>query len=113
MSITLPTNSKMLSQDFIFGVATAAFQIEGATQSDNRLPSIWDTFCATPGKVKDMDNGDIACNHYQLWEQDIQLIKRLGVDAYRLSIAWPRVMDENGKANQAGTRLLSPFTQKT
>ena len=112
MSITLPTNSKMLSQDFIFGVATAAFQIEGATQSDNRLPSIWDTFCATPGKVKDMDNGDIACNHYQLWEQDIQLIKRLGVDAYRLSIAWPRVMDENGKANQAGLDFYRHLLKK-
>lgn len=102
MSITLPSNSKMLSSDFIFGVATASFQIEGATTADNRLTSIWDTFCATPGKVKGADNGEMACDHYHLWEQDIQLIKDLGVDAYRLSIAWPRVMDQNGEANQAG-----------
>ncbi|WOD08781.1 family 1 glycosylhydrolase [Marinomonas sp. GJ51-6] len=87
MSITLPPNSKMLTSDFIFGVATAAFQIEGATTADNRLPSIWDTFCATPGKVKNQDNGEIACDHYHLWEQDVELIKSLGVDAYRLSIA--------------------------
>lgn len=112
MSITLPSNSKMLTPDFIFGVATAAFQIEGAAKADNRLPSIWDTFCATPGKVKDMDNGDIACDHYHLWEQDIQLIKELGVDAYRLSIAWPRVMNEQGEANQAGLDFYRNLLKK-
>lgn len=102
MSITLPPNSKMLSSDFVFGVATAAFQIEGATSVDNRLPSIWDTFCATPGKVHNQDNGTIACDHYHLWKQDIQLIKELGVDAYRLSIAWPRIMTQEGEPNLAG-----------
>ena len=112
MSITLPSNSKMLTPDFIFGVATAAFQIEGAAKADNRLPSIWDTFCATPGKVKGMDNGDIACDHYHLWEQDIQLIKELGVDAYRLSIAWPRVMNEQGEANQAGLDFYRNLLKK-
>ena len=112
MSITLPTQSTMLTSDFIFGVATASFQIEGATQIDNRLPSIWDTFCATPGKVKGADNGDIACDHYHLWEQDIQLIKDLGVDAYRLSIAWPRVMDKNGEANQAGLNFYRQLLKK-
>ncbi len=112
MSITLPSNSKMLTPDFIFGVATAAFQIEGAAKADNRLPSIWDTFCATPGKVKGMDNGEIACDHYHLWEQDIQLIKELGVDAYRLSIAWPRVMNEKGEANQAGLDFYRNLLKK-
>lgn len=112
MSITLPSNSKMLTPDFIFGVATAAFQIEGAAKADNRLPSIWDTFCATLGKVKGMDNGDIACDHYHLWEQDIQLIKELGVDAYRLSIAWPRVMNEQGEANQAGLDFYRNLLKK-
>ena len=112
MSITLPSNSKMLTPDFIFGVATAAFQIEGAAKADNRLPSIWDTFCATPGKVKGMDNGDIACDHYHLWEQDIQLIKELGVDDYRLSIAWPRVMNEQGEANQAGLDFYRNLLKK-
>lgn len=112
MSITLPPNSKMLTSDFIFGVATAAFQIEGATTADNRLPSIWDTFCATPGKVKNQDNGEIACDHYHLWEQDVELIKSLGVDAYRLSIAWPRVMNEKGEANEAGLNFYRNLLKK-
>jgi beta-glucosidase len=112
MSITLPSNSKMLTSDFIFGVATAAFQIEGATTADNRLPSIWDTFCATPGKVKNNDNGEIACDHYHLWEEDVELIKSLGVDAYRLSIAWPRVMNEKGEANQAGLNFYRNLLKK-
>lgn len=102
MSIKLPANSKMLTPEFTFGVATAAFQIEGANTADNRLPCIWDTFCATPGKVINGDDGAMACDHYHLWQQDIELIKELGVDAYRLSIAWPRVMNEQGEANQAG-----------
>jgi beta-glucosidase len=102
MSITLPSNSKMLTPNFVFGVATAAFQIEGATMVDGRLPSIWDTFCATPGKVYNQDDGTLACDHYHLWKQDVQLIKELGVDAYRLSIAWPRIMTQEGEPNQAG-----------
>ncbi|TYL49144.1 GH1 family beta-glucosidase [Marinomonas sp. IMCC 4694] len=102
MPISLPSQSKMLAPNFIFGVATASFQIEGATDADHRLTSIWDTFCATPGKVKGGDNGEQACDHYHRWEEDIALIKDLGVDAYRLSIAWPRVMNEQGEANQAG-----------
>ncbi|MBD5772601.1 GH1 family beta-glucosidase [Marinomonas colpomeniae] len=112
MSITLPSNSKMLTPNFIFGVATAAFQIEGATDIDNRLPSIWDTFCATPGKVKGADNGNIACDHYHLWEQDIELIKDLGVDAYRLSIAWPRIMTKEGEANEAGLNFYRNLLKK-
>jgi len=112
MSITLPSNSKMLTPNFIFGVATAAFQIEGATDTDNRLPSIWDTFCATPGKVKGADNGNIACDHYHLWEQDIELIKDLGVDAYRLSIAWPRIMTKEGEANEAGLNFYRNLLKK-
>ncbi|MBJ7539507.1 GH1 family beta-glucosidase [Marinomonas transparens] len=112
MSIKLPSNSEMLSPDFTFGVATAAFQIEGANTADNRLPCIWDTFCATPNKVKNADNGAIACDHYHLWEQDVELIKNLGVDAYRLSIAWPRVMDEKGEPNQAGLNFYQNLLKK-
>ncbi|WCN11718.1 beta-glucosidase [Marinomonas mediterranea] len=102
MSITLPNNSIMLKPDFTFGVATASFQIEGANTEDGRLPCIWDTFCATPGKVFNGDDGSVACDHYHLWKEDVQLIKSLGVDAYRLSIAWPRVMDEQGEPNEKG-----------
>ncbi|WP_438462668.1 GH1 family beta-glucosidase [Marinomonas sp. PE14-40] len=102
MSISLPSNSPLLKTSFTFGVATAAFQIEGANQLDGRIESIWDRFCATPGKVLNGDDGTIACDHYHKWQEDIDLIKSLGVDAYRLSIAWPRLMDEEGNANPKG-----------
>jgi len=102
MTISLPKHSKMLAPDFTFGVATASFQIEGANTADGRLTSIWDTFCATPGKVLNGDDGSMACDHYHRWEEDIELINHLGVDAYRLSIAWPRLMDEKGQANEKG-----------
>ncbi|MCP4987763.1 MAG: beta-glucosidase [Colwellia sp.] len=98
--LSLPSNSVMLSTDFIYGVATASFQIEGGAST--RLPCIWDTFCDTPNKVVDGSNGQIACDHFNLWQQDIELIDSLGVDAYRLSISWPRVIKESGELNQAG-----------
>ena len=100
VKLTLPAQSKMLSQDFIYGVAPASFQIEGG--ANNRLPCIWDTFCDTAGKVIDGSNGLVACDHYNLWQQDIDLIESLGVDAYRLSISWPRVITESGDLNQEG-----------
>ena len=77
--------------DFVWGVATSAFQIEGAAASDGKGPSIWDSFCATPGGIADGSNGNIACEHYQRWADDLDLIQRLGVDAYRFSVSWPRV----------------------
>jgi beta-glucosidase len=100
--ISLPLNSAMLSADFIYGVATASFQIEGGASS--RLPCIWDTFCDTPNKVADGSNGLVACDHFNRWQQDIELIDSLGVDAYRLSISWPRVIKESGELNQAGVK---------
>jgi len=90
----------MLSKDFIYGVATASFQIEGG--AEQRLPCIWDTFCDTPNKVIDGSNGLVACDHFNLWQKDIELIESLGVDAYRLSVSWPRVITQSGELNQAG-----------
>lgn len=88
---------------FVWGVATAAFQIEGATREDGRGPSIWDTFCATPGKVENGDTGEIACDHYHLWENDLELIQGLGVSAYRFSLSWPRILPEGtGRVNSKG-----------
>ncbi len=88
---------------FIWGVATSAFQIEGASFTDGRSASIWDSFCRTPGKVSKGETGDIACDHYHLWQEDLDLIQSLGVDAYRFSISWPRVLpDGNGKVNEKG-----------
>ena len=98
--LSLPADSRMLSKDFTFGVATASFQIEGGVSE--RLPCIWDTFCSTPNKIADASNGDVACDHFNRWKQDIELIESLGVDAYRLSVSWPRVIKEDGTLNQSG-----------
>lgn len=89
--------------DFVFGVATAAFQIEGATKLDGRKPSIWDAFANMPGRVYGRHNGDVACDHYNRLEEDLDLIQSLGVSAYRFSIAWPRVIPEGtGPVNEKG-----------
>jgi beta-glucosidase len=89
--------------DFTWGTATSAYQIEGAVTEDGRAPSIWDTFSHTPGRIDNDDHGDVACDHYHRWPEDIALMKRLGTDAYRMSIAWPRVMPAgDGPVNTAG-----------
>ena len=88
---------------FKWGVATSSYQIEGAVDEDGRTPSIWDTFCRVPGAVHGGDNGDVACDHYHRMPQDVALIKSLGVDTYRFSIAWPRVQPRgSGPVNPAG-----------
>jgi beta-glucosidase len=95
--------SKQFPDSFVWGVATSAFQIEGATSADGRGTSIWDTFCRTPGKVFEGHTGDIACEHYHHWQSDLDLIAELGVDAYRFSIAWPRILaDGAGQVNAKG-----------
>jgi beta-glucosidase len=92
-----------LPHDFTWGVATAAYQIEGAVAEDGRAPSIWDTFSHIPGKIDNNDNGDVACDHYHRVPEDIGLMKQLGVDAYRFSLAWPRVIPGgDGPVNKAG-----------
>ncbi|MBB4907658.1 beta-glucosidase [Actinophytocola algeriensis] len=92
-----------LPSDFRWGVATSAYQIEGAYQEDGRGVSIWDTYCRTPGMVEGGENGDVACDHYHRMPQDVALIKSLGVDVYRFSVAWPRIQaDGTGPANEKG-----------
>nr|BAU61814.1 beta-glucosidase [Colwelliaceae bacterium D8] len=102
-TFALPLNSKMLKKDFTYGVATAAFQIEGGI--NERLPCIWDTFCATEGKIADQSNGSIACDHFTHWQEDIALIDSLGVDAYRLSVSWPRLITKQGELNPKGVKF--------
>ena len=92
----------MENKEFIFGVATASYQIEGAAYEDGRTPSIWDTFSHTPGLVVNGDNGDVACDHYHRYKEDVQLIADLGVDYYRFSVAWPRIFPRPGEYNPAG-----------
>ena len=101
------TDPKILASrfpgDFTFGVATASFQIEGATKEDGRKPSIWDAFSNMPGRVHNRDNGDVACDHYHRLDADLDLIKEMGVSAYRFSIAWPRIIPEGvGRVNEKG-----------
>ncbi len=88
---------------FLWGTATAAYQIEGAASADGRGPSIWDTFSRRPGAVWNGDTGDIACDHYHRVDEDLELMTRLGVRSYRFSVAWPRIQpDGRGPANQRG-----------
>jgi beta-glucosidase len=90
-------------EGFTWGTATAAYQIEGAWNEDGRGESIWDRFSHTPGKVANGDNGDVACDHYHRWRDDIALMRDLGVQAYRFSVAWPRILPDGiGAVNQAG-----------
>jgi beta-glucosidase len=92
-----------LPEGFRFGVATAAYQIEGAVREDGRGESIWDRFSHTEGHVARGETGDIACDHYHRWREDLDLIAALNVESYRFSIAWPRVQPTgSGAVNQAG-----------
>jgi beta-glucosidase len=88
---------------FLWGVATAAYQVEGAVREGGRGPSIWDTFSHTPGKVRRGDTGDIACDTYHRLDSDLDLLSQLGVGAYRFSVAWPRIQPTgSGPVNQEG-----------
>ncbi|GAB1824463.1 GH1 family beta-glucosidase [Herbidospora sp. RD11066] len=90
-------------EGFIWGAATASYQVEGAAREDGRGPSIWDTFARTPGKVADGHTGDVACDHYHRYPEDVRLMADLGLDVYRFSTAWPRVVpDGSGPANPRG-----------
>ena len=100
---------KHFPKDFLWGTATSAFQIEGAANKDGKGPSIWDAFCQIPGKVDSNDTGDLACDHYHKMKEDVQLMKNLGLQAYRFSIAWPRILP-NGRAdkiNEKGIQFYS------
>lgn len=78
------------SKDFVWGVATSSYQIEGAAQEDGKGLSIWDVYSHQPGKTFEGHNGDIACDHYHRYREDIKLMAELGVKAYRFSVSWPR-----------------------
>jgi beta-glucosidase len=93
---------------FLWGVATASYQIEGACSEDGRGESVWDRFSHTPGAVMNGDTGDTACDHYHRWLDDIKIMKDLGLKAYRLSVAWPRILPKGrGQVNQAGLDFYS------
>jgi len=111
------TVSHRFSPTFSWGVATSAYQIEGAAQEGGRGASIWDTFSHTPGKIIDGSTGDVACDHYHRYAEDVDLIAALNVDAYRFSISWPRVQPAgSGAWNETGfdfySHLIARLTEK-
>jgi len=99
-------------EQFLWGVATSSYQIEGGVNADGRTPSIWDTFAKTPGKVVNGDNGDIACDHYHRYQEDVRLMKDLGINSYRFSVAWPRIFPEKGKYNPKGLDFYKRLIEK-
>ncbi|MCE2658483.1 MAG: GH1 family beta-glucosidase [Rubrivivax sp.] len=104
MNPPIPLHPRHLfPKDFVFGVATSAFQIEGAADADGKGPSIWDDFCRIPGAIANGDDGRTACDHYHRWQEDLDILASLGVDAYRFSVSWPRVQPlGQGAFNDAG-----------
>ncbi|MBN2677266.1 MAG: beta-glucosidase [Anaerolineaceae bacterium] len=109
--------NKSFPEGFLWGVSTASYQIEGAWDSDGKGESIWDRFTHTPGKIRNGDTGDTACDHYHRWQEDIQIMSQIGVKAYRLSTSWPRILPAGtGMVNQKGldfyTRLVDELLQK-
>ncbi|WP_312169832.1 family 1 glycosylhydrolase [Microbacterium sp.] len=94
--------TRAFPENFLFGAATAAYQIEGAAFEDGRTASIWDAFCREPGAVIGGDNGDVACDHYHRYPQDVALMKDLGLQTYRFSTSWSRVRPDGGAVNAKG-----------
>ena len=104
----METFARTFPDGFLWGAATASYQIEGAHDEGGRSPSIWDTFSRTPGKVVNGDTGDVACDHYHRYAEDVALMGELGLDAYRFSVAWPRVIPTGtGPTNADGLDFYS------
>lgn len=103
----------MFQKNFLWGAATAAYQVEGASREDGKGPSIWDEFCRRPGAVYEGQSGSIACDGYHRFREDIALLKRIGVRAYRFSISWPRIFPEGtGRVNEAGLRFYDAVVEE-
>jgi len=108
--------TRTFPKEFLFGVATAAYQIEGAAHEDGRTDSIWDAFARVPGAVVDAHNGDVACDHYHRYESDVELMAGLGLQTYRFSTSWSRVQPDGGPVNAKGldfySRLVDSLLEK-
>lgn len=101
------------SKDFVWGAATASYQIEGAPREDGKGNSVWDEFCRVPGAVFEGQTGDTACDHYRCFREDIASMKRLGIRAYRFSFSWPRILPQGtGEVNEAGMRFYEALVDE-
>ena len=101
------------SDNFVWGAAVSAYQIEGATELDGRGESIWDRFTATPGTIRNGDSGRIACDSYHRYSEDVRLMRELGLSGFRFSIAWPRILPEGrGRVNEAGLDHYDRFVDE-
>ena len=87
----MPSSSSKFPEEFLFGAATASYQIEGGAADGGRLPSIWDTFARSQGRTFNGDSGDVACDHFHKYAEDIKAMADIGLTAYRFSMAWPRI----------------------
>mgnify|MGYP000847611211 FL=1 len=108
--LSLPSTSPMMQPSFLFGTATSSFQIEG--DAEGRLECMWDGCCRQAGAIAEKSDGLRACEYVERWEEDVNLIHSLGVDAYRLSISWPRVMHANGEINEQGLAFYKQLIDK-
>ena len=109
----MKTKQDKFPANFLWGAATASYQIEGAWNEDGKGESIWDRFAHTPSNVQGNDNGDVACDHYHRWREDIRIMKELGLKAYRFSISWPRILPSGrGQINQAGLDFYSQLVDE-
>ena len=106
------TTARTFPSNFLFGAATAAFQIEGAAREDGRRDSIWDAFCRVPGAVINADNGDVACDHYHRYADDVALMKSMGLQTYRFSTSWSRVRPDGGALNPKGIDFYQRLTDE-
>lgn len=101
MTMKVPQGSRQPTRPFVWGVSTSSFQIEGAAHVDDREDSIWDAYCRQPGHIKNGDTGETACDQYHRYSEDVALMRDLGIDAYRFSISWPRLLPRGrGAANE-------------
>ncbi len=92
----------MFPKEFVWGAASAAYQIEGAWNEDGKSDSIWDVFCRKPGTIFRGQTGEVACDHYHRWKEDVALMRELGLKAYRFSVSWPRILpDGTGAVNES------------
>ncbi|BFZ65203.1 hypothetical protein YB2330_006366 [Saitoella coloradoensis] len=106
----MTTTKGKLPSNFLWGFATAAYQIEGSWNEDGRLPSVWDTYAHTPAKIIDGSNGDIACDSYHRYKEDIALLKSYGVNAYRFSISWSRMIPKGGREDETNEKGIGFYS---